>query len=272
MKIKNKDISNWNNNGYIIISGLFDEILIESAKDEIWMYLNMDSSNPDDWYNQSIRNLSGIDNHGRIPMYHGNIQWKCRSNKSILQLFKYLYGENDLCVSFDRANMNPPTTDRFQCSGFLHWDKDIRVKNNFYIQGLLSLTDTSEQGGGFQCVPGFHTIKNKWIENNRISSDGRFPLTTENLKVENIPVTAGDFILWNDDIIHGITPNFSTTPRLALYITYFPRSYLSKEQVVARHSSLCFGTAPPKCSSSSFPESRSIQTHPELSNLSLSLI
>ena len=57
-------------------------------------------------------------------------------------------------VAIDRANLNTPNREGRTFTGFIHWDADTSLNPlPIGVQGVLSLADTDNQTGGFQCVP-----------------------------------------------------------------------------------------------------------------------
>jgi ectoine hydroxylase-related dioxygenase (phytanoyl-CoA dioxygenase family) len=132
----------------------------------------------------------------------------------------------------------PPHPDHpeYDHKGFTHWDTDTsKLPQPFGVQGVLFLTDTTEDMGGFQCVPGFHKNLEAWIaeqpaDRNPFAPDlDRLP---EGMKVTPIPGKAGDFLIWNKLLAHGNGHNVSDRPRLAQYISMgpAPASPLTPEQ------------------------------------------
>ena len=128
-------------------------------------------------------------------------------------------------MSLDRANMKPPSrADKpdWQNEGMIHWDTDTSVpKVPFGVQGVLYLTDTSEDQGGFQCVPGFNNIFEEWVKTQPEDRDPRRP-NLDDLEVKSIPGRAGDLLIWHRLLAHGNGHNRSDRPRLAQYITMSP--------------------------------------------------
>ncbi len=87
------------------------------------------------------------------------------------------------------------------------------------MQGVLALTDTDENMGGFQCVPELYQELEQWLarrpEEQRAS---RSPDVT-GYTITRVPVRAGDMVIWRNLLPHGNGQNLSHRPRLAQYIT-----------------------------------------------------
>jgi ectoine hydroxylase-related dioxygenase (phytanoyl-CoA dioxygenase family) len=89
------------------------------------------------------------------------------------------------------------------------------------LQGVLALTDTSEDMGGFQGVPElFHGLE-AWLQTQPADRNPRAPDLT-GFFITPIPARAGDLIIWNTLFPHGNGHNISNWPRLAQYISMSP--------------------------------------------------
>src|SRR6266516_4533960 len=53
----------------------------------------------------------------------------------------------------------------YEDPGFIHWDLDTSqpLPERLGVQGVLALTDTTAEMGGFHCIPGFHRALADWI-------------------------------------------------------------------------------------------------------------
>jgi len=205
----------------------------------------MDPTRDEDWYDSTIREKSGIDDKGRIPFYHDQALWDCRQYPTIHAAFSDLYQTTDLLVSLDRVNMNPPWREDWNYDGFIHWDVDVGTPRRFQVsmQGVLSLSDVEPGAGGFQCVKGFQHQIDGWLARQPLGYEKRFP-DTAGMIVSDIPMEAGDFLIWNELLPHGNTRNRSKAPRLAQYITMFPAKWISDDEREKRLNSFCENTAP----------------------------
>jgi ectoine hydroxylase-related dioxygenase (phytanoyl-CoA dioxygenase family) len=94
----------------------------------------------------------------------------------------------------------------------------------FGLQGILYLTDTTEDQGAFTCVPGFHKRLAKWLEELPPGADPR-QQDLYRLGPQPIAATGGSLIIWHHALPHGSSPNRSTRPRLAQYITMRPSQW-----------------------------------------------
>jgi ectoine hydroxylase-related dioxygenase (phytanoyl-CoA dioxygenase family) len=130
----------------------------------------------------------------------------------------------------DRAGMKPPIDPRFpqyEDRGFIHWDLDTSkpLPERLGVQGVLALTETTAEMGGFQCIPGFHRELAAWLREQPEDRSPRSPDLTRlpaGYAVTPIPMQAGDLVIWNRLLAHGNGRNTGTRPRLAQYITMYP--------------------------------------------------
>lgn len=190
--------------------------LLEAVVETIEAFLGKDLSNPDDWY--------------REPMYPGGIinmnqhqsMWETRQYPRLHAAFSEVWGTEKLRVSQDRTNMNPPTGPLWNHRGTIHWDIDSSARPlPQKVQGVLCMTDTRADQGGFQCVPGFHRQLEQWAA---IQPADRPPSRsdTTGMDIVDVPAAAGDLIIWYSALPHGNSRNRTDKPRLCQYITMSP--------------------------------------------------
>ncbi|MBI4531852.1 MAG: phytanoyl-CoA dioxygenase family protein [Candidatus Latescibacteria bacterium] len=216
----------WEKNGYVVIHNAVPQENLDAVIEVIWEFLGMDPDDPDDWYREPHRK------GGMVEMYHHQALWNNRQYPRVYQAFTEIWREEKLWVSIDRANMKPPVrTDKpeWDHKGMIHWDIDTSVRPvPFMVQGVLYLTDTAENQGGFQCVPGFHRKFEEWGQSQSEDSASPPPDPT-GLEVQKIPGKAGDLVIWQSLLPHGNSRNTSDRPRLAQYITMFPTGEKNEE-------------------------------------------
>lgn len=214
-----QDYEFWDRNGYVVLHDVVPQDNLEAVIDDIWDFLGMDPADPDDWYREPARK------GGMVEMYQTQSLWDNRQHPKVHQAFAEIWGTPKLWVSMDRANCKPPRREdqpEWNHDGMVHWDVDTSKRPiPFGVQGVLYLEDTTQDQGTFQCVPGFHRQFEDWVRSQPEDRNPRQP-DLEGLEVEKIPGQAGDLLIWHRLLPHGNSPNTSSRPRLAQYITMSP--------------------------------------------------
>ena len=210
--------------GYIIVREAARPEMIQAVVDAIWAFQEMDPAKSDTWYRHPKREngMIELNGSGMVEMYHHPALWAIRQLPRIHGAFADIWNTEKLWTSIDRCNLNPPNRPGFEFAGFIHWDIDTRLDPlPFDVQGILSLTDTAPSQGGFQCVPGMPKRLPEWIKTQPKDRDPHKPDLT-GLTVETVPINAGDLLIWNSQLAHGVSPNTSDQPRLAQYMSMSP--------------------------------------------------
>ena len=115
-----------------------------------------------------------------------------------------------------------PNRPGFEFEGFIHWDIDTSLDPlPFDVQGVLAINNNEPGQGGFQCVPGMPKRIREWIATQPEDRDPYRP-DLDGLEVVPVPLKAGDLLIWNSLLPHGVSPNRSTRPRIAQYISMSP--------------------------------------------------
>lgn len=215
------DLRFFQENGYVVIHNAVPPENLQAVIDAMFTFLGMDPNNPDDWYRLPL--TPG----GMIEMYQHQALWDNRQHPRIHGAFTDLLGTEKLWVTFDRANLKPPfhpDHPNYNHGGFLHWDIDTSKLDEipFGVQGVLYLSDTGADMGGFHCVPGHHRTLSEWIKTQPADRHPRVPKNPEQFHVTPIPGKAGDLVIWDKRLLHGNGRNLSQKPRLAQYIAMFP--------------------------------------------------
>lgn len=226
--LSTEDLAFWEKNGYVVIHNAVPQKNLDAMVDVIWEFLDIDRTDPEDWYKLQPYNKerrSPISAAGMVEIYQHQALWDNRQYPKVYQAFSEILGTKKLWVSLDRANMKPPARDdkpEWNHKGMIHWDVDTSQEPiRFGVQGVLYLTDTSEDQGGFQCVPGFHRTFYDWVKTQPADRNPRSPDLT-GLEIKSIPGKAGDLLIWHRLLAHGNGHNRSDRPRLAQYITMSP--------------------------------------------------
>ena len=233
----------WEENGYMIIPGVVSQGNLQAVVDAIWNYTGKQPTNRESWYEAPM--LEGA----MVNMSNHQALWDNRQAPVFHEVFTELWGTEKLWVVLDRVNMNPPIGPHWDYEGFLHWDMDPTKPPEPLYQGVLYLTDTTEEMGGFQCVPGSHRRLREWQTAHR-SEEIESPDETANqdwmmnklhpikewvmsgLERKSIPAKAGDFLIWDVALLHGNGKNVSNRPRLAQYISMTPEGTARSKNLV----------------------------------------
>jgi len=173
--------------------------------------------------------------------------WENRQSPNIYKLFTIILGRNDLWVKFDRYGHMRPTKqiplkkarpydppafidkpEWLTGEQWLHWDQNPWAQPNFKgVQGVLALSNSTEDTGGFLCVPGSHLVMKEWGEKNKQHSHSiEYVEIPRNDSLYNftqkITLRKGSFLVWDSRTLHANYANRSSQFRTVQYITYFP--------------------------------------------------
>ncbi|CAN5779953.1 DUF1479 family protein [soil metagenome] len=218
-----EDLEHFETQGFVTLSRAVSNEQVSAANDAVWQFLGMDRNDPEDWYRppHSPNSL--------VEIYQHQALWDNRQSPRIYRAFCQLWGTDKLWVSLDRASMKPPvdsTRPDWQWPSFMHWDFDLtgEMPVQFGVQGVLCLSDTTEDQGGFHCIPGMHREVIEWSKTPAEQRDPKV-LPFERDRVRAIAAKAGDMILWHRALPHGSGINRTDRPRLAQYILAAPAGY-----------------------------------------------
>jgi hypothetical protein len=222
--LSEEDWKFWQENGYVIIHNAVPSENIKAVIKLLWEFEEKDPNDPATWYRPPRREIqmSELKNSGMIEVYNHPALWNNRQNPRVYNAFVDIWGTEKLWVTIDRANLNFPVRPAHAFKGFIHWDIDTSLTPiPVNVQGVLSLSDTSEATGGFQCIPALYRNFNEWVKTQPADRDPFMP-DISGFDIEKIITKTGDLLIWNSMLAHGIRPNHADQPRLAQYISMMP--------------------------------------------------
>jgi hypothetical protein len=221
------DWAHWKHNGYVIVKNAVPPENIEAAVSLLWEFEEKDPHDRRTWYGpptskREIR-MKELKNTGMVEAYNHQALWNNRQQPKVHQVFADIWGTEKLWVSIDRANLNLPLHPDWEYKAFIHWDIDTSLQPRpVNVQGVLALNDQTDPNmGGFQCIPELYRRFEEWVKTQPADRDPFMPDIT-GLPVEKIALEAGDLLIWDSMLAHGIRANHSDRPRLAQYISMTP--------------------------------------------------
>ncbi len=219
------DFQHWQTRGYVIVRNAVPADHVERLKDLLWRFEEKDPKDPSTWYTPQRRDhiMKELNGTGMVEIYNHQYLWDNRQYQRVYDAFVDIWDMEDLWVSIDRANLNPPKKVPGNPNGFIHWDSDTSlVPLPIGVQGVLSLVKQDEAVGGFQCIPELFYDFDKWVKTQPADRDPMHP-DWSGYTITNINMEAGDLMIFNTLLAHGVRPNHSgDRVRMAQYISMFP--------------------------------------------------
>lgn len=223
------DFKHWQERGYVIVRNAVDAAHVERLKDLLWRFEERDPNDPATWYTPQRRDhlMKELNGTGMVEIYNHQYLWDNRQQQRVYDAFVDIWDIEELWVSIDRANLNPPKqVPGPNQNGFIHWDSDTSLDPlPIGVQGVLSLVKQDGDIGGFQCIPELFYDFDNWVKTQPADRDPMHPDTT-GLKITNIEMEPGDLMIFNTLLAHGVRPNHSINSgnrvRMAQYISMFP--------------------------------------------------
>ncbi len=223
--LSDQDWRHWTTWGHVIVPNAVPAENIERLKALLWEFQELDPADPGSWDRPQLRDhqMPELNNSGMVEIYNHQYLWDDRQQPRIYNAFVDIWDREDLWVTIDRANLNPPNRGVRPFGGFIHWDSDTKARPlPVNVQGVLSLVDTDPEIGGFQCVPELFRNFDAWTAAQPADRHPFFPDTT-GFEIKFVPLKAGDLLIWNTLLAHGIRPNVSADrARMAQYISMYP--------------------------------------------------
>ncbi|MBB4840806.1 hypothetical protein HNP52_003903 [Sphingomonas kyeonggiensis] len=208
-------LAHWEEHGYVVLHDAVTPEEAEAAATLLWETVGADPSDPATWYSARSQGMM-------VQLFQHPALEAVRRSPRVHKAFAQLWGTSDLWRRVDRMSFNAPLRAR---QAFvpprLHWDVSLVPPIAFATQGVLYLSDTSEDQGAFELVPGFHHELLDWLDGLGDADPRKIDLSDRAVR---IPGRAGDLIIWRHDLPHGASPNTTDRPRLAQYVNFYAAS------------------------------------------------
>ena len=227
-----EDFEHWQTYGFVVVKQAVPAENVEALKQLLWEFQEMDPNDMSTWNAAQLRNhaMKELNNSGMVEIYNHQALWDNRQTQRVYDAFVDIWDDEHLWVTIDRANLNTPNRSGRAFAGFIHTDVDTTLEPlPVNVQGVLSLVDVDGETGGFQCVPELFHHFEEWKKQQPADRDGFRP-NVDGFEVYPVPMKAGDLMIFNSLLAHGIRPNTSENKvRMAQYISMTPAATDNQE-------------------------------------------
>jgi hypothetical protein len=222
--LSEEDWAFWKHNGYVVVKNAVPREQALRTAAFLWEFEEKDPNDTDTWYTppRAEMQMKELTNTGMVEVYNHQLLWENRQWPRIYDAFVDIWGTDKLWVTIDRANLNLPMRPGHEYKGFIHWDYDPETRP-VNVQGVLALADqTDENMGGFQCIPELYRNYDTW-KLTQPADRNRFQPDTTGFELVKVKLEAGDLLIFNSTLAHGIRPNLTKDKvRMAQYISMMP--------------------------------------------------
>jgi hypothetical protein len=226
------DFEHWQTYGFVVVKQAVPAANVEALKKVLWEFQEMDPNDMSTWSGGQLRDhaMKELNNSGMVEIYNHQALWDNRQEQRLYDAFVDVWDDEHLWVTIDRANLNTPNKRGRAFAGFIHTDVDTTLDPlPVNVQGVLSLVDVDGDTGGFQCVPELFRTLEDWKKRQPEGRDGFRP-DIKDMEVYPVPMKAGDLLIFNSLLAHGIRPNTSENKvRMAQYIAMTPAAEENQE-------------------------------------------
>ncbi|MET9426640.1 MULTISPECIES: phytanoyl-CoA dioxygenase family protein [unclassified Streptomyces] len=236
--LSEEDFAFWQTYGYVVVKEAIPAAHAARLLDFAWEFQGLDPDRPDTWYeDRPFRDDLDRELHvyGFVEAYQHQLIWDSRQRQRVYDAFVDVWDCEELWVTLDRLNLNPPNVknrDRALIAptdkGFdieLHWDVDTTLSvPPQRVQGIIALNGTRPEHGGFQCSPELFRRFDRWKLDQPADRDPIRPGTDKaEFPVVRPELEAGDLLIWNGLLAHGVARNTSRDGvRAVQYLSMMP--------------------------------------------------
>eukprot|EP00756_Hemistasia_phaeocysticola_P054231 Hpha_TRINITY_DN30162_c0_g1::TRINITY_DN30162_c0_g1_i1::g.110720::m.110720 len=244
--------------GYVVIKDIADEKERAVAEDLLWDYLSgfgMKKGTPDTW---KCRHFPGNPANGVIVrggFGQSDFLWYLRSLPSVLRLFSWLWGTDDLLTSLDGGCVFRPwegLDPMWRTTGaWYHIDQGTGRTGFQGIQGVLSLTRADRDVGGLIVIPRSHTRHDSFIRMPDANRCGILGVWDDEWVKQAgrklVCMEAGDMALFDSRVVHCNAPGNGGSRkrtellRMAGFVAMLPRDRVPLEIIKERHRAAALG-------------------------------
>lgn len=226
--LSSDDWQHWASKGFVIVRRAVPQSNVERLVTLLWEFDEKDPDDPATWYAPQRREhkMKELNNTGMLEIYNHPLLWDNRMAPRVYDAFVDIWDREDLWVTIDRANLNPPRKIKGNPNGFVHWDVDTSLDPlPIGVQGVLSLMPQDIETGGFQCVPYLFEHFDEWAKSQPADRDPMHPDLT-GLEIVNVDLDPGDLLIFNSLLAHGVRPNHADNRvRMAQYVSMQPAEW-----------------------------------------------
>ena len=200
------DTKFFEDNGYLIVSGLFSDDEVTSYIDH-YMDMRRSGTYPGDFSGVDLTSEDPLKKYPRLIHMHRwdetSLNWML--DKRLGNVFRQLLGKEPLAVQ--TMLYFKPAGARGQA---LHQDQYyLRVQPGTCIAAWMALDDCDEENGCLQVVPGTHDLPllcPTEADTSKSFTDVTVPLS-DDMQPTPVVMKAGDVLFFNGQLIHGSFPN-----------------------------------------------------------------
>lgn len=225
--------------GYTIIPNVISQDKAREYHDAFWDM--MEELNPDikrdkrsTWKTENWPlNLHGILQQYRVG--HRQFVWDIRSEGKVIEVFKWIWGTEELLVSFDGLCLIRPTGRKSKA--WPHVDQSPQSEGFQCAQGFINLHECGPHDGGLIVLEGSHKLHYQFFkEMGKLNhKDDWYKFSDEEMIFfkdcprKKICCQPGDLVLWDSRTIHYTCNPTSDQYRMVVYVCMAPAEYASKE-------------------------------------------
>lgn len=226
------------NDGHVVFRNAVPIAMCQSVLDAIGSELGIWVHDPATW-----DRVSG--EIEEVPLRGHQSQWDIRQLPELYAIWSAVWGTKALWVDRNSCRYTPPWREGRAEPLPIHWDVDPHDPGVLWYPGILALTDAPPGAGGFCCAPSLMHSRDCWPTSWTTSHYGveYRPNEIAAEQIVEIPLAAGDLLVFDSHLPHGTVRNSTASPRVAFCLQMFPEGSLAAAEAnIADHLS---GIAPP---------------------------
>lgn len=205
--------------GYAVIASIAQKEELARAEDLLWEFLEKhagwERSSNETWTDEGMEKI-GCVHRGLVNgagMGHSDFMWYLRTLPKVREVFEYIWGTDNLIVSFDGANLFRPWHHGFKktMGGWWHVDQGKAKQGRHAVQGFVSLFQADGRSGGLTVVPRSHLRFSEVVEDQQNPHKDYCTVQNYSAVLQELPrrlvcCQPGDLVLWDSRTVHANAP------------------------------------------------------------------